>query len=242
MESGRVVFTGDVTISDNTADIGGGICQSEGYLGITTVGNNPSQTIKIVDNTANVAPTGSNLNSGDGGGGGIIVKGGETYFTGTETNRIQILRNKAPNGNGGGIYFFRGKPRFTYCNIGSSGNGNYAAKRGGGIYLGNNQNAFYARFTNCNIEYNYTTSNDVDSKGGGVFNYGTLSNNSTNTFTKCNIRYNGENGTYKTKKGGGLYLQGSTELDSCTIRGWRHSSGWAKNQKLFFYAKFSKPF
>ena len=31
-------------------------------------------------------------------------------------------------------------------------------------------------------------------------------------------------------------------LDSCTIRGWRHSSGWAKNQKLFFYAKFSKPF
>lgn len=218
MESGRVVFTGDVTISDNTADIGGGICQSEGYLGITTVGNNPSQTIKIVDNTANVAPTGSNLNSGDGGGGGIIVKGGETYFTGTETNRIQILRNKAPNGNGGGIYFFRGKPRFTYCNIGSSGNGNYAAKRGGGIYLGNNQNAFYARFTNCNIEYNYTTSNDVDSKGGGVFNYGTLSNNSTNTFTKCNIRYNGENGTYKTKKGGGLYLQGSTELDSCTIR------------------------
>ncbi len=217
MESGRVVFTGDVTISDNTADIGGGICQSEGYLGITTVGNNPSQTIKIEDNTANVV-TGSNLNSGDGGGGGIIVKGGETYFTGTETNRIQILRNKAPNGNGGGIYFFRGKPRFTYCNIGSWGNGNYAAKRGGGIYLGNNQNAFYARFTNCNIEHNYTTSNDVDSEGGGVFNAGALSNNSTNTFTKCNIHHNGYNGSYITKKGGGLYLKGSTELDSCTIR------------------------
>ena len=217
MEGGYVVFRDEVTISDNTADIGGGISQWGGTLNITTVDN---KTIRIVDNTANVAPTGSNLNSGDGGGGGIIVKGGETYFTGTETNRIQILRNKAPNGNGGGIYFFRGKPRFTYCNIGSSGNGNYAAKRGGGIYLGNNQNAFYARFTNCNIEHNYTTSNDVDSKGGGVFNYGTLSNNSTNTFTKCNIRYNGENenGSYITKKGGGVYLQGSTELDSCTIR------------------------
>ena len=217
MQSGRVVFTEDVTISGNTADIGGGICQWGGYLGITTVGNNPSQTIKIEDNTANVV-TGSNLNSGEGGGGGIIVKGGETYFTGTETNRIQILRNKAPNGNGGGIYFFRGKPRFTYCNIGSSGNGNYAAKRGGGIYLGNNQNAFYARFTNCNIEHNYTTGNDVDSEGGGVFNAGALSNNSTNTFTKCNIHHNGYNGSYITKKGGGVYLKGSTELDSCTIR------------------------
>ena len=163
MESGRVVFTGDVTISDNTADIGGGICQSEGYLGITTVGNNPSQTIKIEDNTANVV-TGSNLNSGEGGGGGIIVKGGETYFTGTETNRIKIIGNKAPNGNGGGIYFFRGKSDFTYCNIGSSDKGNYAAKRGGGIYLANTENAYLASFKNCDIEYNYTTGNNEASQ------------------------------------------------------------------------------
>lgn len=217
MESGRVVFTGDVTISDNTADIGGGICQSEGYLGITTVGNNPSQTIKIEDNTANVV-TGSNLNSGEGGGGGIIVKGGETYFTGTETNRIKIIGNKAPNGNGGGIYFFRGKSDFTYCNIGSSDKGNYAAKRGGGIYLANTENAYLASFKNCDIEYNYTTGNNEASQGGGVFNYGGLSNNYANTFKDCNIRHNGYNGSYITKKGGGVYLQGSTELDSCTIR------------------------
>ena len=26
------------------------------------------------------------------------------------------------------------------------------------------------------------------------------------------------------------------------VRGWRYSSGWARNQKIFFYAEFSKPF
>ena len=31
-------------------------------------------------------------------------------------------------------------------------------------------------------------------------------------------------------------------MDSVTIRGYRFSTGWAKNQKVFFYAQFSKPF
>ncbi len=31
-------------------------------------------------------------------------------------------------------------------------------------------------------------------------------------------------------------------VDSITIRGYRYSTGWAKNQKVFFYAQFSKPF
>lgn len=31
-------------------------------------------------------------------------------------------------------------------------------------------------------------------------------------------------------------------VDSVTIRGYRYSTGWAKNQKVFFYAQFSKPF
>ncbi len=31
-------------------------------------------------------------------------------------------------------------------------------------------------------------------------------------------------------------------VDSVTIRGYRYSTGWAKNQKAFFYAQFSKPF
>ena len=31
-------------------------------------------------------------------------------------------------------------------------------------------------------------------------------------------------------------------VDSCTIKGYRFSSGWARNQKVFFYAQFSKPF
>lgn len=31
-------------------------------------------------------------------------------------------------------------------------------------------------------------------------------------------------------------------IDSTTIRGYRHSAGWAKNQRVFFYAQFSKPF
>lgn len=31
-------------------------------------------------------------------------------------------------------------------------------------------------------------------------------------------------------------------IDSVTIAGWRHSKGWSKNQKQFFYAIFSKPF
>ena len=31
-------------------------------------------------------------------------------------------------------------------------------------------------------------------------------------------------------------------IDSVSIAGWRHSKGWAKNQKQFFYAEFSKPF
>lgn len=36
-----------------------------------------------------------------------------------------------------------------------------------------------------------------------------------------------------------------TFIEACgdnAVRGWRHSSGWAKDQKLFFYAEFSKPF
>ena len=32
------------------------------------------------------------------------------------------------------------------------------------------------------------------------------------------------------------------QVDSCTIKGFRFSSGWARNQKVFFYAQFSKPF
>lgn len=32
------------------------------------------------------------------------------------------------------------------------------------------------------------------------------------------------------------------KVDDKTIRGWRYSSGWAKNQKVFFYAVFGKPF
>ena len=31
-------------------------------------------------------------------------------------------------------------------------------------------------------------------------------------------------------------------IDSVTVSGWRHSSGWAADQKQFFYAVFSKPF
>ena len=31
-------------------------------------------------------------------------------------------------------------------------------------------------------------------------------------------------------------------IDSVSIQGWRHSTGWAKDQKLYFFAKFSKPF
>lgn len=31
-------------------------------------------------------------------------------------------------------------------------------------------------------------------------------------------------------------------VDGNSIRGWRHSKGWAKAQKMFFYAVFSKPF
>ncbi len=36
-----------------------------------------------------------------------------------------------------------------------------------------------------------------------------------------------------------------THFEACgenAIRGWRHSSGWANDQKLYFYAEFSKPF
>lgn len=31
-------------------------------------------------------------------------------------------------------------------------------------------------------------------------------------------------------------------VDSVSLRGWRHSTGWAKNQKQWFYATLSKPF
>ena len=30
-------------------------------------------------------------------------------------------------------------------------------------------------------------------------------------------------------------------LDNCTLQGWRYSTGWAKDQKQYFYAVFSKP-
>ncbi|MBQ3977259.1 MAG: GH92 family glycosyl hydrolase [Bacteroidales bacterium] len=38
------------------------------------------------------------------------------------------------------------------------------------------------------------------------------------------------------------YDTGIEVVDSCTLKGFRFSSGWARNQKLFFYAQFSKPF
>lgn len=31
-------------------------------------------------------------------------------------------------------------------------------------------------------------------------------------------------------------------IDSVSIQGWRHSTGWAKDQKQYFYARFSRPF
>lgn len=33
-----------------------------------------------------------------------------------------------------------------------------------------------------------------------------------------------------------------TVIDSCTIEGYRFSTGWAKDQKIYFRARFSKPF
>ena len=47
-------------------------------------------------------------------------------------------------------------------------------------------------------------------------------------------------------KNGG-YMEHVTEpyaetVGDRAIRGWRYSTGWAKNQKIFFYAEFSKPF
>lgn len=38
------------------------------------------------------------------------------------------------------------------------------------------------------------------------------------------------------------YSTGFEKVDSCTLKGYRFSSGWARNQKIFFYAQFSKPF
>ena len=38
------------------------------------------------------------------------------------------------------------------------------------------------------------------------------------------------------------YATGFEKVDSCTLKGYRFSSGWARNQKIFFYAQFSKPF
>lgn len=38
------------------------------------------------------------------------------------------------------------------------------------------------------------------------------------------------------------YSTGFEQVDSCTIKGFRFSSGWARNQKVFFFARFSKPF
>lgn len=32
------------------------------------------------------------------------------------------------------------------------------------------------------------------------------------------------------------------QIDSVTLRGYRFSNGWARNQKIFFYTKFSRPF
>ena len=84
---GHVSFTDEVTISSNTAKIGGGICQNGGNLEITTT----NDTIKIESNEA-TATAGSAL-SDDAGGGGILAIGGTTTFIGTATNPIQIINN-----------------------------------------------------------------------------------------------------------------------------------------------------
>jgi len=219
ISGGQVTFTDKVNISYNTAKKGGGICQNGGTLEITS-NNTPSQTIKIENNTATVTPQNTQYNTYEGGG-GVLVMGGTTTnttpittFTGTESNPIQIINNKATNAYGGGILVHRAAPTFTFCNIGSSGNGNSAARRGGGIYLASTESPYVASFTNCNIDYNYTT--NADSEGGGVYNYGEMAVYA-NTFTNCYIRYNGENETNKTKNGGGVYLYGSTRLNNCTI-------------------------
>ena len=38
------------------------------------------------------------------------------------------------------------------------------------------------------------------------------------------------------------YDTGIEVVDSVTVKGWRHSNGWAKDQRLYYYAQFSKPF
>ena len=32
------------------------------------------------------------------------------------------------------------------------------------------------------------------------------------------------------------------QVDSVTLKGYRYSNGWARNQKIYFYTKFSRPF
>jgi predicted alpha-1,2-mannosidase len=39
-----------------------------------------------------------------------------------------------------------------------------------------------------------------------------------------------------------LYDAGIEVVNDSTLRGWRFSNGWAKDQKLYYFAKFSKPF
>ena len=38
------------------------------------------------------------------------------------------------------------------------------------------------------------------------------------------------------------YKTGITQVDDHSISGFRHSTGWARNQMVFFYAEFSRPF
>ena len=147
----------DLTVSDNTADDGGGIYNHTGGIlsldQVTISGNSASDEGGGLYNTG-TATVGDTTLSGN-----AAVSGGGIYNTADLTITGSTLSENTAD-NGGGFY---NDATVTLTNVTISGNS--ADTNGGGIY----QNTGTLTATNVTVSNNRADSDDLAGDGGGIY-------------------------------------------------------------------------
>ncbi|MBR2030015.1 MAG: bacterial Ig-like domain-containing protein, partial [Clostridia bacterium] len=179
----------NATISNNSADTGGGIC-SEGTLtanNVTISGNTASREgggIRV-SGTATLENVAILQNTITGNGGGIFINSGTTTIEGGE------IKENVATGYGGGIYN-DGKTIVDGATISQ----NTATYNGGGVY----------NYSELTVSGGIILQN-VAEAGGGIYNYGTTTLDSGTKISK----------NESALSGGGIYNQGTTTVDGGEI-------------------------
>lgn len=201
IQYGAVTLTGDVSVSNNTADGvggnrgGGGAFLSDGTL-----------TLKEAETPLQGAPKISNNEATKESGGGVcVVSASNPIFT-MEAGEISDNTAKV---NGGGIYSNK------KVNIeGGSINGNHADKDGGGVYSTSGSTFNHSGGTialNTAGENSVSESEGLPGNGGGVYVSGSTFNLSGGAKIFGNaacVNKKGEGGN-----GAGVYLDGNTKMN-----------------------------